>query len=94
MTAVTADGAEGSNERRSRFERLFIPLLPALHSFGMRLTGRSEDAADLVQETALRAYRTFDGYTAGTNPKAWLFTILSSIFANRYHREPGGVGSE
>jgi RNA polymerase sigma-70 factor, ECF subfamily len=34
----------------------------------------------------LRAYRTFDGFTSGTNARAWLLTILYSIFVNQYHR--------
>jgi RNA polymerase sigma-70 factor (ECF subfamily) len=61
------------------------------------LTRRPEDARDLVQETFLRAYRTFDGFTPGTNAKAWLLTILYSVFANRYRkarREPPAVPLE
>lgn len=41
----------------------------------------------MVQETYLRAYRTFDAFRPGTNAKAWLFTILHSILVNRYHKE-------
>ncbi|HSB60069.1 MAG TPA: sigma-70 family RNA polymerase sigma factor, partial [Vicinamibacteria bacterium] len=47
----------------------------------------AEDALDVVQETFLRAYRAFGSFRAGTNPKAWLFTILRSVLANRYRRE-------
>lgn len=52
----------------------------------MRLTRRHEDTADLVQETLLRAYRTFASFKPGTNAKAWLFTIMYSIFVNAYQR--------
>jgi RNA polymerase sigma-70 factor (ECF subfamily) len=41
---------------------------------------------DAVQETLLRAYRTFDGFAEGTNGKAWLFTILHSVLRNRWRR--------
>lgn len=48
-----------------------------------------DDAADLVQETMLRAYRTFERFTPGTNCRAWLFTILYSVFLNhRARRAP------
>ncbi len=44
-----------------------------------------------MQETYLRAFRNFSSFTAGTNCKAWLFTIQYSIFVNKYRkaqREP------
>ncbi|MEZ5286769.1 MAG: sigma-70 family RNA polymerase sigma factor [Vicinamibacterales bacterium] len=52
-----------------------------------RLVGRPEDASDVVQETFLRAYRTFDNFRPGTNAKAWLFTVLYSIVSNRWRAE-------
>ena len=56
-----------------------------------RLNRRAHSAAvdteDLVQEAILRAYRGFDGFTPGTNCRAWLLTILYSVFVNRYHRQ-------
>ena len=61
-----------------------MPHAPALYRTAFRLSGRPEDAGDLVQETFLRAYRTFDSFQAGTNEKAWLFTILYSIASNRW----------
>jgi RNA polymerase sigma-70 factor (ECF subfamily) len=74
-------------EKRARFEATALPFMRAVYSFALRLARRPEDARDLVQETYLRAYRTFDNFLPGTNCKAWLFTILYSIFVNRYHRE-------
>jgi RNA polymerase sigma-70 factor (ECF subfamily) len=65
-----------------RFEAIAIPLAPAMYRTAMRLTRRAEDAADLVQETYLRAFRTFSSFEDGTNAKAWLFTILWSIVSN------------
>lgn len=73
--------------RRRRFEAAALPFLSALYAYAVRLTRNGETARDLVQETYLRAYRTFDNFRPGTNCKAWLFTILYSIFVNRYHKE-------
>lgn len=61
-----------------------MPHARALHRTAQRFTSRVEDASDLVQETFLRAYRTFDNFQTGTNEKAWLFTILYSIMSNRW----------
>ncbi|MBP6823789.1 MAG: sigma-70 family RNA polymerase sigma factor [Acidobacteria bacterium] len=66
----------------------------SIYNTALRLTRRHEDAGDLVQETYLRAYRTFQNFTPGTNCKAWLFTILYSVFVNKYRkdqREPEAV---
>ena len=71
--------------------------MDALHNQALRLTRHSEDASDLVQETYLRAYRTFANFKEGTNCKAWLFTILYSVFVNKYRkqqREPDTVSIE
>jgi RNA polymerase sigma factor (sigma-70 family) len=69
--------------RRAAFEATALPWLGALHGFARRLTHHGPDASDLVQETFLRAYRTFDNFQPGTNGRAWLFTILYSIFVNQ-----------
>jgi len=60
--------------------------MDALHNQALRLTRHPEDASDIVQETYLRAYRTFANFKEGTNCKAWLFTILYSIFVNKYRK--------
>ena len=73
--------------RRDDFERVALPVAPALYRTAHRLSRRPEDAKDLVQETFLRAYRTFDNFREGTNVKAWLFTIMYSIVANRWRAE-------
>jgi RNA polymerase sigma-70 factor (ECF subfamily) len=82
------------DDKRQRFEETAIPFLSAVHGMARRLTRNAEDAKELAQETFLRAYRTFENFRPGTNCKAWLFTILYSIFINRYHkarREPKTV---
>ncbi|MEW5977057.1 MAG: sigma-70 family RNA polymerase sigma factor [Acidobacteriota bacterium] len=84
-------------DKRNEFERLALPHLNPLYNTAVRLLRSTEDAHDLVQETFLRAYRTFANFEAGTNAKAWLFTILYSVFVNRYRkerREPGSVSLE
>ena len=59
-----------------RFEREALPHMRQLYGAAYRLTRDAADAEDLVQETYLRAFRAFEGYTPDTNIRAWLFTIL------------------
>jgi len=85
------------DDNRTRFEAAALPLIGTLHRTAFRLTRSREDAADVVQETFLRAYRTFSNFAPGTNCKAWLFTIMYSVFVNRYRkakREPIPVSLE
>lgn len=72
--------------RRAEFEATALPFMGALYNTARRLTHGSDDAGDLVQETFLRAYRTFDNFTPGTNCRGWLFTIMYSVFTNHYHK--------
>src|SRR5882672_1513542 len=74
------------DNRRKRFEEEALPHLDALYSMAMRLARNPDDAHDLLQETALRAYRFFDQFEAGTNCRAWLLTILFNNFRNGYRR--------
>lgn len=83
-----------SESRRAEFEATALPFLDAVFGTARRLTRGSDDAADLVQETYLRAYRTFDSFTPGTNCRGWLLTIMYSVFINHYHklrRDPATV---
>lgn len=75
-----------SAARRTAFEAETLPHLGRLFAAARRFAYPGIDAEDLVQETYLRAYRTFDNYVVGTNARAWLLTILYSVFANRYRR--------
>lgn len=68
------------------FESAAMPYLDALYNTAYRMARNAEDAEDLVQETYLKAYRSFDQFTPGTNLKAWLFKILKNTFINEYRK--------
>jgi RNA polymerase sigma-70 factor, ECF subfamily len=57
---------------------------PQLYSAALRMTRNQADAEDLVQETFLKAYRSFGTFDEGTNLRAWLYRILTNTFINRY----------
>lgn len=73
-------------ERRAGFEKEALVHLDALYRVALRLSGNASDAEDLVQDTMLRAYRSWERYTPGTNAKGWLLTILRHLFINEYRR--------
>ena len=79
-----AENRRGTEGRE--FERQTMPFLDSLYNTAWRLARNAEDAEDLVQETFLKAYRSFDQFTPGTNLKAWLFKILKNTFINLYRK--------
>ena len=72
--------------RDERFETDALPHLRALYGTAYRMTRNAHDAEDLVQETFLRAYRGFHRFEAGTNIRAWLFTILHRVRTDAFRR--------
>jgi RNA polymerase sigma-70 factor (ECF subfamily) len=61
-----------------------MEFMAPLYSAALRMTRNPSDAEDLVQETYLKAYRGFGGFTQGTNLKAWLYRILTNTYINSY----------
>jgi RNA polymerase sigma-70 factor (ECF subfamily) len=61
--------------RRSRFESVVLPHLDAGYALARWLTRNDADAADVVQEACLRAFRYFDSYREG-DAKSWLLKIV------------------
>ena len=62
------------------FEELALPLFNSLYNFARWLVHNSTDAEDLVQETYLKALRSFASFQPGTNFRAWIFRILKNTF--------------
>ena len=73
-----------SPAKRSSFEKEALAHTDALYRTALRMTRNEEDAADLVQEAMVKAYRFWDRYQEGSNARAWLFKIMTNIFINNY----------
>ncbi len=74
------------DRKRREFEREALPHLDTLYNVALRYTGHRPEAEDLVQETMLKAYRSWDRYELGTNARAWLLTILRNAFIGQHRR--------
>jgi RNA polymerase sigma-70 factor (ECF subfamily) len=69
---------------QSTFAAQAMQYAPQLYSAALRMTRNSADAEDLVQETYLKAYRSFRTYEEGSNLRAWMYRILTNTFINTY----------
>jgi RNA polymerase sigma-70 factor (ECF subfamily) len=85
-TPAPAPSPPPADEKRASFEREALVHLDAMYRVALRLTANPADAEDLVQDAMLRAYRSWDRFTLGTNAKGWLLTILRNLFINEYRR--------
>jgi RNA polymerase sigma-70 factor, ECF subfamily len=74
-------------QRRVRFEAEVLPHLDRLYGAAMRYTRDPHDAADLVQESVAKAYRSFHQYRPGTNLRAWLYRVLHTTYLSMYRKQ-------
>ena len=75
-----------ANEQVSEFEQVALIHLDTLYQSALWLTRNRTEAEDVVQETCLRAFRSFHRFNPGTNCRAWLLTILRNVFLNGLRR--------
>jgi RNA polymerase sigma-70 factor, ECF subfamily len=69
---------------QATFTDAAMEFMPGLYSAALRMTRNRADAEDLVQETYLKAYRSYGSFTEGTNLRAWLYRILTNTYINSY----------
>jgi RNA polymerase sigma-70 factor (ECF subfamily) len=60
-----------------------LAAIPRLRRYARVLTGDATRADDLVQETLARGWEKRRLWAAGTDLRAWLFTIMHNIFVNQ-----------
>ena len=77
---------EPSADPRALFEEQALPFMDQLYAAAMRMTRNPADAADLVQETFVKAFQAFGQFQQGTNLKAWLYRIQTNTFINNYRK--------
>ena len=82
LQGMVGFGPSSSQDDKSsaEFEALAMPLFGSLYNFARWLVHNQNDAEDLVQETYLKALRSFASFQRGTNFRAWMFRILKNTF--------------
>lgn len=71
LVAAARTGREGA------FDALVRPLLPRLQAFSLRMVAHPEDAAELVQDTLLRAHQALPEFRGTAKFSTWMFSILT-----------------
>ncbi len=69
-----------------QFINFYNSNIKALENFAKKLTRNQTEAEDLVQETAIKAFRGMHTFKEGTSFKSWSFTILKNTFITKYNK--------
>src|SRR5215472_12223538 len=74
----------GLTERQVRFEALYTANHAPILGFALRRTASPDDAADILAETFLTAWRRLDELPAGDDARLWLYGVARRVLANYY----------
>ncbi|CAN7214907.1 sigma-70 family RNA polymerase sigma factor [Microbacterium sp. LjRoot45] len=85
--AIDPQTPEAPQDPSAQFEEQALPFMDQLYAAAMRMTRNPADAADLVQETFVKAFGSWASFTQGTNLKAWLYRILTNTYINTYRKK-------
>lgn len=73
------------------FETLVLEYEKNVYNIAMRMTGNSEDAADMTQEAFIKAYNSLQSFRGDSKFSVWLYRIVSNVcldFLRSKNRRP------
>lgn len=71
---------------RASFDRLFEEFSPAIFNYVLRMVGDSDRAADITQDTFIKAYRKLDTLTDEKSTRSWLYRIATNTAIDEMRR--------
>jgi RNA polymerase sigma-70 factor (ECF subfamily) len=79
---------------REAFEAEALRWVPDVHRFALSMTRDESDAEDVVQDTYLRALRSWQTFAPDSDCRRWLFTICRNVFLRSRERSNRWVALE
>jgi RNA polymerase sigma-70 factor (ECF subfamily) len=86
-----SQGVHSQGADRARFEQIYAQTRQPVLAYLLRRTGNTDDAADLLSEVYLVAWRRIDNLPVGDDARLWLFGVTRRLLANQRRRTQTGA---
>lgn len=83
---LESDTPSVEHAREATFDALFTGMERSIYGYLWRMLGDQQAAADLTQETFLRAWRHIDKLTSYASPEAWLWRVATNLALSERRR--------
>jgi RNA polymerase sigma-70 factor, ECF subfamily len=77
---------KGDAAREASFERLFAQFSEPIYNYVLRMVGDADRAADIAQDTFIKAYRKLDTLTEGASARSWIYRIATNTAIDEMRR--------
>jgi len=77
---------DGSDARKAEFDRIFTEYSAPIYNYALRMVGDADRAADVAQDTFIKAYRKLDTLTQAASTRAWLYRIATNTAIDEMRR--------
>src|SRR5438093_9679502 len=84
-TAMTRP-RDGSDARNGEFDRIFSEYSTPIYNYVLRMVGDADRAADIAQDTFIKAYRKLDILTDATSTRSWIYRIATNTAIDEMRR--------
>jgi len=85
-SAAMTSPRDRSDARKAEFDRIFIEYSSPIYNYVLRMIGDADRAADIAQDTFIKAYRKFDTLTDASSTRAWLYRIATNTAIDEMRR--------
>jgi RNA polymerase sigma-70 factor, ECF subfamily len=77
---------EGSDAGKAEFDRIFIEFSTPIYNYVLRMVGDADRAADIAQDTFIKAYRKLSTLTDASSTRSWLYRIATNTAIDEMRR--------
>jgi RNA polymerase sigma-70 factor, ECF subfamily len=77
---------EASDARKAAFDRIFIEYATPIYNYALRMVGDADRAADIAQDTFIKAYRKLDQLASASSTRSWLYRIATNTAIDEMRR--------
>ena len=75
-----------SDAQEGEFDRLFAEFSGPIFNYALRMVGDADRAADIAQDTFIKAYRKLDTRTDATSTRSWIYRIATNTAIDEMRR--------